>query len=37
MKFIDSALENHLLNESIDAKLSINLFQETRQLLIDLV
>ncbi|CAF0776170.1 unnamed protein product [Rotaria sordida] len=33
---VDNALENHLLNESIVSKLNINLFQATKQLLIDL-
>ncbi|CAF3292023.1 unnamed protein product [Rotaria socialis] len=35
IKFIDTALNNHLLNESKDAKLNMNLFTETKQILIN--
>lgn len=35
--FIDEALENNLSNELIDTNLTMNLFNETRQILIDFV
>ncbi len=35
--FIDKALEDHLLNELINSNLTMNLFNETEQILIDFV
>ncbi|CAF2031588.1 unnamed protein product [Rotaria magnacalcarata] len=35
IEFIDTALKNNLLNESKDAKLNMNLFTETKQILIN--
>lgn len=37
ISFIDKALEDHLSNELVDSNLTMNLFNKTKQLLIDFV